>query len=200
MSAQALVECINQFALQDTNPVISILPDTGVVDFKQKYPQPMLSFSGMGLRAYYHCHDSDSQPENEHGHFHIFLQINDKQWSHLAGLSMDHMGQPLQWFTVNHWVTGETWNPADILGKQLIQLLNYERQNLEMVERWLLAMLEFYQQPINNLLIQRDQRIDELIQGKEFDSILKDRTIYDLSSDKINLLSDLESYASLTNY
>lgn len=199
MPAQALVQCINEFALQESNPVISILPDSGVLRVKQKYPQPMLSFSGLGLRAYYHCHSSELHIENEHGHFHIFLKLDNEQWSHLAGLSMDSLGQPILWFTVNRWVTGEIWNPADILEKQLGQLLEHKRQNLDLVEQWLLSMLEFYQQPINTLLRMRDRKINKLIEKKDLNTVLKDRTIYGLSKNAVNLLSDLESYASLVN-
>lgn len=199
MPVQALVHCINQFALQESNPVISVLPETGIIKLKQKYPQPMLSFSGMGLRTYYHCHPSDSKPETEHGHFHIFLSIDDDKWSHLAGLSMDRLGQPLQWFTVNHWVTGETWKSSAILEQQLNQLLYSQRHNLDLVEQWLLAMLEFYKQTLKLLLKQRDQRINELSEKDHLDTVLKNHSIYDLSIIKINLLNDLESYATLNN-
>lgn len=197
MPVQALVQCINQFALQETNPVISILPDSGVVKANQKYPRPMMTFSGIGLRAYYHCHTSDSRPEMEHGHFHIFLKVDNEQWSHLAGLSMDRMGQPIQWFTVNRWVTGETWNTAEILAIFFNQLLESKTRNSDLVERWLLAMLGFYQQTINHLLEKRDQRLEELAQGEDIETTLKDHNIYDLSQSTVNLLSDLESYVNL---
>lgn len=199
MSAQALLYCINKFALQNTNPVLSILPETGVVKYKQKYPQPMLSFSGNGLRAYYHCHTSVSQTENEHGHFHIFINTGNDQWSHLVGLSIDNLGQPVQWFTVNHWVTGESWVSAEKLKQHLYKLIIKDTQDTTLVEDWLLGMLEFYQQSINNLLKSRDQRIEELAQEMKLEKILKDHAIYDLSKDKINLLRDLETYVRLDN-
>ena len=197
MSAQELVNCINQFALNYTNPVIAILPDNSVVEFEKKYPNPMLSFSGIGVRAYYHCHSSDNRPDTEHGHFHVFLKTDSEKWSHLAGLSMDKLGQPLEWFTVNHWVTGEAWITAPALEQQLNKLQKNEGQKLELVENWLLAMLNFYQKALNQLLRERDQEINAFLTEKTLESALEDRNIYILSKYKINLLNDLESYANL---
>lgn len=208
MSAQTLIHCINQFASQHGNPVLAVLPDSslpnhGVVEFKRKYPEPILSFSGVGLRAFYHCHTSESRPDTEHGHFHIFLKTNMDQWSHLAGLSMDNLGQPLQWFTVNHWVTGETWIKAHQLENKLEALLANAGQlsknniELELVEEWLLAMLGFYKKPLKEILIKRDQQISTYTQDQEKNKILQDRRIYLLSQQDINLLSDLESCTNI---
>lgn len=199
MTAQSLIECINQFASQQSNPVLAVLPDDGLVEIKRKYPDPKLSFSGAGLRAYYHCHTAESRPDTEHGHFHIFLRTSKNQWSHLAGLSMDNMGQPLEWFTVNHWVSGETWNTAETLRGYLNKLLKNECPNLGLVEQWIHSMLGFYQQQLDDLLNERDKEIKTLTQERELNTILTDRTIYVLSQHKINLLSDLESYVNLNS-
>lgn len=197
MPGQSLLHCINQFALQDTNPVIAVLPVNAVVEFDRKYPNPILSFSELGLRAYYHCHTSAARPETEHGHFHIFIKIDDKHWSHLAGLSMDNLGQPIQWFTVNHWVTGETWETAELLAQCLDKLLKSDKQKLILVEEWLLAMLEFYQQSISFLIKERDQRLNTFVSERTLKAVHKDHAIYVLSQHDINLLNDIETYATL---
>jgi len=197
MNARPLVDCINQFALANSNPLLSILPENGIVKIKQKYPEPVLSFSGIGLRAYYHCHSSESRPGAEHGHFHIFLESGSNQWAHLAGLSMDNVGQPLQWFTVNQWVTGESWMEAKQLEYHLNNVLVKTKPELDLVEHWILAMLGFYRQKLNDLLEKRDQNIKSLTKKQNPESILEDHSIYHLSQYKINLLRDLESYASL---
>ncbi|WP_455198494.1 DUF6969 family protein [Kaarinaea lacus] len=205
MSAQRLVQCINQFALQESNPVISILPESGLFELNQKYPKPMLSFPGTGLRAYYHSHSYASRPDEENGHFHIFLNMDDdlklenEKWSHLAGLAMDSMGQPVRWFTVNHWVTGETWCPADMLNRKLDLLTKKDSRELSLVEQWIKAIIEFYTLSLNQLLEERDRVITKLIQEKNLNAILQDRAIYGLSHRPINLLYDLESYVNLVN-
>ncbi len=199
MTTQALIHCINSFASQDSNPVLSVLPEDDVVEFKRKYPDPQLSFSNMGLRVYYHYHTSSSRPEEEHGHFHIFLETDEKQWSHLAGLSMDNLGQPLQWFTVNHWVTGETWSNSKQLENKLGILLEKEPKGLKLVEEWLLAMLGFYKQSLKETLTKKDQHIKTLTQEQGIDKTLQDRTIYLLSHQEINLFDDLKSRTDLTS-
>jgi hypothetical protein len=204
MTNQALIHCINLFAEQHSNPVLSVLPSNGVVEFKRKYPEPDLSFSNSsfpntGLHAYYHCHTSSSRPNAEHGHFHIFLRVNENQWSHLVGLSMDSVGQPLQWVTVNHWVTAETWCGAKKLQICLENLLLKDIQELEMTESWLLAMLEFYKKTLKEILVERDQQVEKLTQEQKIDSMLQDRSIYLLSQRKISLLNDLKSCSNLND-
>ncbi len=207
MTTQALIHCINSFASQNSNPVLSVLPANGVVEFKRKYPDPQLSFSNMGLRVYYHCHTSSSRPDAEHGHFHIFLRTDAStdassektQWSHLVGLSMDNLGQPLQWFSVNHWVTGETWSNSQQLENKLDVLLEIKPKGLKLVEEWLLAMLGFYKQTLKETLIKRDQHIKTLTQGRGIDKTQQDRSIYLLSHQEINLFDDLKSRTNLNS-
>lgn len=199
MSARALIHCINQYALQDSNPVIDVLPGNGIVTLKKKYPNPMLSFSGIGIRTYYHCHPSTTRPDQEHGHFHIFIKTGNEKWSHLAALSMDNLGQPIEWFTVNHWVTGETWEKSEILEQQLGNLLINDKQELLLVEKWLLAMLECYQQAILDLNRERDRQINAFLSETSFENIQNNHDIYALSQSKINLLNDLETYANLNS-
>jgi hypothetical protein len=199
VSAKELIYCIEEFATQQSNPVLSILPEGGILEMKHKYPDPMLSFSGMGLQAYYHCHTSATRPKAEHGHFHIFLNINETQWSHLAGLSMDNMGQPLQWFTVNHWVTGESWVNSMEMDNYLTKLLSKELSTVETVEKWILAMLGFYAPTLREILKERDGQIEALSQDIETTSVFNDRNIYLLSQQEIDLLKDLQYYLSHEN-
>lgn len=174
--------------------MLSILPDGGIVEMKRKYPDPMLSFSDLGIRAYYHCHTSTARPKAEHGHFHIFLSINESQWSHLAGLSMDNQGQPLQWFTVNHWVTGENWVDNQNLAIHLTRLLAKEQPAVTTVEKWILAMLGFYTPVLKETLKERDLQIETYSQDREPSIVFKDRDIYLLSHQDIDLLCDLQYY------
>lgn len=112
---------------------------------------------------------------------------------------MDNLGQPLQWFTVNHWVTGETWNNTRQLENTLDALLEKNPKGLKLIEKWLLAMLEFYKQSLKEILTERDQEIKTFSQDQKNDIALQDRSIYLLSQQDINLLSDLESYANITD-
>jgi hypothetical protein len=187
--ARLLFNCIQELAARKSNPVLEILPDDGIVKLDTRYPQPMLTFDDTGLRAYYHCHTTTERPVNEHGHFHIFIRNEENDWSHLAGLSMDNHGQPLQWFSVNHWVTGEQWNNAETL----VSAMQCYDPPISMVltEKWLMAMLEFYMPVIEELLLERDDTINSYCKEWQQEAILQERSIYFLSGYSINLLDDL---------
>ena len=191
MSAQHLIECINKFAQLESNPVLAVIPADAHIEQNRKYPEPVLQFADCGLRSYYHCHEMTGKPEHEHGHFHIFIKSDSDRWSHLAALTMDHFGQPIQWFTVNHWVSGEDWLPASGL-QQALSELQQSSQLLSLHERWLLAMLLFYQQKITLMLELRDSRLIELSASGDATDVLQDRTIYTLSSCPVNVFNDLK--------
>ncbi len=57
---------------------------------------------------YYHAHDA--RPA-EDGHFHTVRLFSDHT-VHLVGISMAANGWPQALFTVNRWVTGDTWEPT----------------------------------------------------------------------------------------
>jgi hypothetical protein len=189
MSVQALIQSISTFAVNNSNPVLSILPESGAVEYDHKYPEPILSFSGAGLRAYYHCHSWSSPPAGEHGHFHIFVRAPDENWTHLAGLSMDRQGQPLQWFTVNHWVTGEHWRESTEIIAALDTITVGEDWLL--IEQWLGNMVEFYRPVLATLLAERDAQLSKLALHKERQELMQDRDIYILSHQNIDLFHDI---------
>ncbi len=77
---------------------------------------------------YFHRHEAPSRGE-EAGHFHIFVAaplqpvspvagaapVDGNDWSHVAGISIDHRGDPQSIFTTNQWVTSETWACASMV-------------------------------------------------------------------------------------
>ena len=189
-----LFQVIQKMGELHTNPVLNLLGENPNIIENQKYPNGYLCFGGETWRAYYHCHAATNKLMNEHGHFHIFARLEDEihssqAWSHVVALSMDNMGQPLSWFTVNHWVTGKTWKSANELNILLENIPIVRDQPL--VEQWLIAMLRFYRANIQELLENRDTQIDALKRraGKE---ILEDRNYYELSTRSINLLKELK--------
>ena len=191
MKAQALIQCISEFSEIDSNPVLSVLPDDGRVEYDHKYPEPVLNFSDSGIRAYYHCHSWSSPPEGEHGHFHIFVKTRDENWTHVAGLSMDSDGQPLQWFTVNHWVTGESWkDPVEIIDALAAVR---ESDNWLLTEQWLWQMMRFYFSTLKILLIDRDETLVKFLSCMKRDELFQDREIYILSRHGVDLLNDITS-------
>ena len=190
-----LFECIQQLAARASNPVLEVLHDVAQVEQEHKYPEPGLTFAGQGVRGFYHCHDAALRPADEHGHFHLFLHGGGDQeplqnWVHLAGLSMDRLGQPLRWFTVNRWVSDGPWWSAP----ELVTLMHQATvaEGLLPVEAWLLAMLAVYQRELTLLLHARDNALTPLMVSEDDQPVLEDRRYYELSTCAINLLTKFQ--------
>lgn len=192
---ECLFDCIQRLATRASNPVLEVLHGVAQVEQEKRYPEHGLAFAHQGVRAFYHCHDTAAAPANEHGHFHIFLSPDDVQatasdWVHLAGLTMDHLGQPLRWFTVNRWVSGGPWRAAPQLVTLMAQIST--TTGLLLVEEWLLAMLKVYHQELEQLLNARDQSLTQLMATANAQAVLEDRRYYDLSACAIDLLTKFQ--------
>jgi hypothetical protein len=194
--APLLIAAIEAFAEARSNPVLAVLGGAVSVEEGRKYPATPLGFGGDRLRAYYHCHPAANRFAGEHGHFHIFVadigaaQQADR-WVHLAGLSMDGMGQPLAWFAVNRWVTGGGWLPA----ARTVSLLDGVEPATEMAlaEDWLWGMLGLYRDELAALLARRDRRLIEIKAQSPAADILDDRNIYALVDQPVDLFEKLRS-------
>jgi len=191
-AADSLAACLLEMAAAETNPVLQVINPELPLQENKKYPADLLQFNQSGWRAYYHCHPANRAGNHrfkgEHGHFHLFVQTNHnpETWSHLAALAMDPMGQPLGWFTVNHWVTGEAWETAENLIK-LIKSIPYNKQT-RLVERWLLSILALSHDKVDNILLERDEILkqQQLTNAKE--DVKQDRGLYLLSEIPVDLI------------
>jgi hypothetical protein len=196
-AAMTLAQCLQDFAARRSNPVLAVLDTPDRIVIEQKYPDGGLRFHGNRVRAYYHVHNAPGKPAAEHGHFHIFIRVGagddpGRDWSHLVALSMDGYGQPLQWFTVNHWVTAGQWVDAPVLASRLATLEPDASDGA--VQTWLAAMVGLYQREIASLLQQRDARLIGINAGSnETVNIREDRNLYMLGSGDVRLLATLEA-------
>ena len=199
-SREALITCLLDMADAKTNPVLQVIPQDLVVEENKKYPADLLQFNHTGWRAYYHCHPANRAGnhhfQGEHGHFHIFVrtQIDPEKWSHMIALAMDNMGQPIGWFSVNHWVTGETWQDSTILSSYLEsipyeQLEDLKSNKTSMVERWLLSLLALSRVQVNSVLHERDKVLIQKQLNQTKIDIKQDKEVYLLSEIPINLIN-----------
>jgi len=186
-----LLVILREMAAQKTNAVLGVLGNIAHLETEQPYPESGLRFAGDQWRAFYHCHESASMHPNEHGHFHIFTAIGNQAWAHVAGLSIDIEGQPLQWFAVNRWVTDGPWLERDRL---LAQLGSARADTGEegLPGRWLVAMLQLYHDSLTGLLTERDTQIQLELKGRSLIETLDDRDIYTLATQSVDLQSMLE--------
>ena len=178
-------------AEQKTNPVLQIIDSDKPLIENKKYPAAFLQFNQLGWRAYYHCHPADRAGNHrfkgEHGHFHIFVRIHNEpeKWSHLAALAMDNMGQPLGWFTVNHWVSGEEWlNAGDLT--LFLEKIPFQQQ-IKLVERYLLSLLYLSKDKLKEILYERDKIIQDKKHQADKTDITQNKELYLLSEMSINL-------------
>ena len=203
-ASEFLLASLLEMAELESNPVLQIIDPATPLQVNKKYPAGSLQFNQTGWRAYYHCHPAsragNHRFKGEHGHFHIFVRLENtadktenktEKWSHLAALAMDNMGQPIGWFTVNQWVTGETWKSADTL-IPLLKSVPYEKQT-SLVESWLLSLVTLSR----DIIIQVLQTRDTILEQKQLNfnkkntaenyAIQQDKELYLLSEASINL-------------
>jgi hypothetical protein len=152
-----------------------ILPDNphDIVQWEH-YPDRDVVNGPLKCRWFYHCHPPEERGAGEHGHFHLFVDKcaiaadvgplvtgrpdadSDVAVAHIAGLSISPDGLPLEWFTVNRWVTDEWLYPAASITAILPQVSFHGRRGDGQVNRWLTAMVALYRAELSDLLIQRD--------------------------------------------
>lgn len=187
-----LFACMQGFAADRTNAVLLTLADVDQFMSERRYPEAGMNFADNRWRAFYHCHKADSEHHDEHGHFHIFTDIGEQAWAHVAGLSIDSSGQPLQWFAVNRWVTDGPWFAREDLLKQLEAAT--QNDNDAPVGRWLFALLQLYQSSLSDLLALRDEQIQLHTRFQDSAAVLEDPAIYTLATQQIALQSMLENH------
>jgi hypothetical protein len=184
---------LQEMAAHKTNAILKLLGDIDHLETERHYPETGLLFSADRWRAFYHCHETTSIHVKEHGHFHIFTVTDNQAWAHVAGLSIDNEGQPLQWFTVNRWVTDGPWLERDEFPGQLKTAAADDGDD-GLPGRWLVALLQLYHGTLRDLLIKRDAQIQLKLKGRNKVETLNDREIYTLSTQSIDLQSMLEKH------
>jgi hypothetical protein len=142
------------------NVVSRLLRDAGPFCEWDHYPPGDVRDPVHGAEYFYHAHPAGQRPAREHGHFHTFLRAGrDDPLHHLVAVAMDQRGRPIRLFTVNRWVTEDSWVEAD----RLIQLL--DRFTLDLVRpsrwvnRWLAALPRLFRPQVEMLLRERDASV-----------------------------------------
>jgi len=192
ISARSLLEAIVQMGRAETNPVLMIL-DGKMPNEIHRYPPDGISFAQDRWRAFYHSHETPDKAKGEHGHFHIFVRLkkNQDSWTHVAGLAVDTMGQPIEWFAANKWVVRGDWHSANHLKRHLPSLDTHGDSNL--TAHWLAALIGTYRDEINDLLEKRDRFVEIHAEVGSKSNLFEDRLIWKLARSPIHLQTKLES-------
>ena len=164
-----------------------------------------------GAQYFYHCHRENLESE-EHGHFHCFYRYKlipkrikptpltdwkknfDNPMTHIVAISMDRYGQPIRLFTVNRWVTAETWYNAEhapIFIKRFKMTLT-DDPYWQILDQWVEAMIHLFAPQITWLQIQRDTMIEHHQLLRPDNNIYEDRDIEEISEISINLKDQIQ--------
>jgi hypothetical protein len=171
--------------------VVTAVLRTDTPALMQHYPAGDVYDPASGAQYYYHCHAPDSA-RDEHGHFHCFLRPDGAEGPihHLIAAGIDRSGRLARLFTVNRWVTGDAWLPAEDLLSLLprfdVQLATPDY----LANRWLTAVLAFYRDDIADLLRERDRVVAFRATGRGMDEVLEDRSLEYLSERTARLMPD----------
>jgi hypothetical protein len=192
---EQLLTAIQQFAADQTNPLLVLLGSDEKFFFDKKYPSDLLTFGGNFWKTYYHIHAENKPFSEEHGHFHIFTRDkNTDLWSHVVALSMDDTGQPINWFCVNHWAVSGEWRNANEICDLLESNLDPGAHS-DLLCDWINALLVFYNKDIQKILKERDTVLDQ----HKGPDLKQNRDIYVLSSKKIELIHDIQNELDMDN-
>ena len=179
-AAHTVIETITQMAQEQRPLMLRVVPQDEV-NFWKHYPPKDARDKFCRSLWYYHVHAAGSRDEDEHGHFHLFLHrtqlpegLEPKVWppqredakahvTHLVGLSIDKVGIPRAWFTVNRFVTNEFLFPADVMIDHLADFNVDHTAEDDCVNRFVTAMVALYREEIAQLLRERDERQAELV-------------------------------------
>lgn len=177
----------------------------------QHYPKGDRIDYNTGAQYFYHCHREDLDQE-EHGHFHCFLRYKripkhikpkplpdwdkniDNPMAHLVAISMNRFGQPIRLFTVNRWVSFETWYDA----KHASNLLKRFDMTLEddpywqTLDQWVEGMLQLFAPQIAWLHESRDHTIARWQKKYPSRNAYEDHKLEELSSIPIDIASQVK--------
>ncbi|MEP0069771.1 hypothetical protein [Pyruvatibacter sp.] len=180
-AAFGLVDAGAEMAAQGLNPVtltIGTFGDEAPFESWTHYPPGDARDSKSGIQIYYHAHRAG----HEHGHFHIFLKAGDtasdlKSIStadedaatleaddlfHVIAITMDATGLPIDLFTTNRWVTGETMVSAKSILPQLDRLTCTDAFDTPLANQWFSDLFRLFKVDIAQLLVERDDALETI--------------------------------------
>ena len=156
-AGREVVAAERALAKQGFNMVGRLLRDEGPFYAWDHYPAGDVFDSRHGAQYFFHAHGGAQRDAGEHGHFHSFVRpIGTGKLHHLVAVSVDHASRPIRLFTVNCWVTEDSWIRAPAAVALLDRFILDGPRPSRWVNRWLAALLRLFRPQIEQLLRQRD--------------------------------------------
>jgi hypothetical protein len=199
-AAHTVAAVESDLAARGGNVVARLLADADGFYEWEHYPPGDAYDAASASQYFYHAHPADQRFPGEHGHFHTFLRPAGLAagWhpggapppatlTHLIGVSVGRSGRAERLFTVNRWVTGEQWYPAEAVLRMLPAFQLAGASPAVEVNRWITALLRLFRGEIARLLHERDAALAEGGQGRVSDAVLDDRTLEVTSAIEIDV-------------
>ncbi len=175
-AGEAVTECQRLLDKASSNVVAQCLAHQGTFYEFDHYPSGDVYDGETHSQYYYHSH----RPEGgEHGHFHTFLRAKGMAkglkpidykgeatipsgtdaLAHLVAIAMNKPGQPISLFTVNRWVTDESFYVAQDTIAMLDSFSMDHTFPCLATNQWLTAMVALFRPQIEALLLERDKTL-----------------------------------------
>jgi hypothetical protein len=196
LAGHEVIRAERALARQGFNVVARLLRDEGTFYEWDHYPAGDVSDRATGAHYFYHAHGAAERPAGEHGHFHCFLRAAGQQ-HHLVAVAMDDRGRPNRLFTVNRWVTDDSWIDAAHAIRLLDRFHLDEARPSRWVNRWLAALLRLFRPEIEALLRQRDRQLGDWRRRHPGVDALADRRLATLSETAISIDGRIEELSRL---
>lgn len=192
-----IVEIYRVLAKTGDNVVGELLRGADTFYEWDHYPPGDVYDAETHAQYYYHAHPGDQRFDGEHGHFHTFLRPggmpagvkpapvppgdlpvdHDERLSHLVAIAMTPQGLPFRLFTVNRWVTGETWYAAEDVIEMLDSFeIDHARPSWP-VNCWISAMMRLFRPQIVELIRARDRAVEAWRSQRNPPDVFEDRDL-----------------------
>ena len=206
-------ECQRVLEKASSNIVGQCLAHQGTFYEFDHYPSGDVYDGETHSQYYYHSH----RPEGgEHGHFHTFLRAKGMKkglkpidykgeaavpkgndaLAHLIAIAMNKPGQPISLFSVNRWVTDESFYTAQDAIAMLDDFKMDHTFPCLAVNQWITALVILFRPQIVALLLERDKTIKNwaaLHMGKD---VYEDRDLEITSFLSINAQDQIKAVNS----
>ena len=197
MAAQEMVSVQTRYAKKGISLAQAALCGSQNYIEWQHYPRNDLVDSESGYEFYYHSHSSEEMLNGEHGHFHLFKrdQTHLEKFHHLIGIALDSKGLPVRIFTTNQWVTGESMAKAPTVLKLLKEFKFSAKGRASPIARWISSFVKLFYFEMENLILKRDQKIDQLsIKMGKRSKAIESKKHSVITQCKINLMDRLSKH------
>jgi len=193
--------CLAAMAGRGINPTTEAINGAPAVEEWAHFPPSDTVDPTTYSRVYYHAHSADERVPGEHGHFHTFVHTVDADgkidahspFAHLIGISTDAAGNLIRLFTVNRWVTDETWFDAEIVCSLLDRFHLTNTESSSDLNRWVQAIMRMFRPQIEHLIRSRDTAVAAFHAAHPDKDVLENRALRVPSEMPVDFLAQIRA-------